>query len=95
VTYRKRITALVILDSFIVLFAIYISYLTFNPNFQIFKMPMLVVTSLTLLMCHHLFAFLYKLYNKSWQYASIGELVTILKVATFSVAGAALLQNLV
>ncbi|MDN3019192.1 nucleoside-diphosphate sugar epimerase/dehydratase [Paenibacillus sp. BSR1-1] len=94
-TYKKRITALVLLDSVIVLAAIYLSYLTFIPDFQIFKMSMLLVTSLTLLLCHHLFAFLYKLYNKSWQYASVGELVTIIKVVTFSVVGAALLQNLV
>ncbi|MEO2075941.1 MAG: nucleoside-diphosphate sugar epimerase/dehydratase [Bacillus sp. (in: firmicutes)] len=94
-TYKKRITAFVILDSLIVLSAIYLSYLTFIPNLEILKMPMLLVTSITLLVCHHFFAFIYKLYHKSWQYASVGELVAIVKAVTFSVAGAALLQNLV
>jgi FlaA1/EpsC-like NDP-sugar epimerase len=94
-TYGKRLTTLALLDSIIVITAVYISYFTLNPALQIFKIPMLLVTSLTLLICHHLFAFVYKLYNKAWQYASVGELIAIVKAVTFTIAITAIMQKLV
>lgn len=94
-TYGKRLTALAILDSVIVLTAVYISYFTLNPELQIFKIPMLLVTALTLLVCHHLFASIYKLYNKAWQYASVGELIAIVKAVTFTIVMTAIMQEVV
>jgi FlaA1/EpsC-like NDP-sugar epimerase len=95
VSYRTRLTALAALDSVIVLTAIYISYWTLNPSLQIFKIPMLLFTAVTLLICHHLFASIYHLYNKAWQYASVGELIVIVKVVTYSIAVTAVMQILV
>jgi FlaA1/EpsC-like NDP-sugar epimerase len=95
VTYKKRLTTLAILDSIIVLTAIYISYWTLNPTIHIFKVPMLFVTALTLLFCHYLFASFYHLYNKAWQYASVGELIAIVKAVTFSIAATSAMQMLV
>lgn len=94
-TYRKRLTTLAFLDSIIVLTAVYISYFTLNPELQIFKIPMLLVTALTLLICHHLFASIYKLYNKAWQYASVGELFAIVKAVTFTIIVTAVVQEVV
>jgi FlaA1/EpsC-like NDP-sugar epimerase len=94
-TYRKRLITLVLLDSLIVLSAVYISYLTLHPYLDIFKLPMLLVTSITLLISHHLFASIYKIYNKAWQYASVGELVAIVKVVSFTIVVTALMQVLV
>lgn len=94
-TYGKRLTTLAFLDSLIVLTAVYISYFTLNPELQVFKIPMLLVTALTLLICHHLFASIYKLYNKAWQYASVGELIAIVKAVTFTIAVTALMQEIV
>lgn len=94
-TYGKRLTALAVLDSIIVLTAIYISYMTLVPGVNIFEIPMLQVTWLTLFLCHHLFAAIYKLYQKAWEYASVGELIAIVKAVTFSIAGTALMQELV
>jgi FlaA1/EpsC-like NDP-sugar epimerase len=94
-TYKKRLTTLAILDSIIVLTAIYISYWTLNPMIHIFKVPMLFVTALTLLVCHHLFASIYHLYNKAWQYASVGELTAIVKAVTFSIAATSAMQLVV
>jgi FlaA1/EpsC-like NDP-sugar epimerase len=91
-TYKKRLVTLVILDSLIVLGAVYISYLTLHPYLQIFKLPMLLFTSITLLISHHLFASFYKLYNKAWQYASIGELLTIVKAVSGSIFLTAMMQ---
>ncbi|WP_286230078.1 polysaccharide biosynthesis protein [Neobacillus mesonae] len=94
-TYGKRLTVLALLDSVIVLTAVYISYFTLNPELQIFKIPMLLATSVTLLICHHLFASIYKLYNKAWEYASVGELVAIFKAVTFTIIVTAIMQKLV
>jgi FlaA1/EpsC-like NDP-sugar epimerase len=94
-TYRKRLTSLALLDSCIVLSAIYISYLTLNPDLDIFKIPMLFVTWITLFICHHTFASIYKLYNKAWEYASVGELIAIVKAVTLSIAVTALMQEIV
>lgn len=94
-TYKKRLTTLAILDSIIVLTAIYISYWTLNPMVHIFTVPMLFVTAITLLVCHHLFASFYHLYNKAWQYASVGELIAIVKAVTFSIAATSGMQLLV
>ncbi|WML41548.1 nucleoside-diphosphate sugar epimerase/dehydratase [Neobacillus sp. OS1-2] len=94
-TYGKRLTALAILDSFIVLSAVYISYFTLNPDWDIFEIPMLPVTALTLFTCHHVFAFIYKLYNKAWEYASVGELVAIVKAVTLTIIVTGIMQKLV
>lgn len=94
-TYKKRLTTLAILDSIIMLTAIYISYWTLNPTIHIFEVPMLPVTAITLFLCHHLFASVYHLYNKAWQYASVGELIAIVKAVTFSIAVTSAMQMIV
>ncbi len=92
-TYGKRLTVLALLDSVIVLSSVYFSYFILNPELQIFKIPMLLTTSLTLLICHHLFFSIYKLYNKAWEYASVGELVAIVKAVTFTIIVTAIMQK--
>jgi FlaA1/EpsC-like NDP-sugar epimerase len=86
---------LALLDSVIVLTAIYISYLTLNPTLHIFEIPMLLVTAITLLCSHHIFASIYKLYHKAWEYASVGELIAIVKAITFSILVTSCMQELV
>jgi len=56
---------------------------------------MLSVTAITLLVCHHLFASVYHLYNKAWQYASVGELIAIVKAVTLSIAATSAMQLIV
>ena len=74
-----------LLDSLIVLSAIYMSLFILHPNIEIFKYPSLLLSAATLLICHHLLAFYYRLYHKVWEYASIGELIAIAKTVTFSI----------
>lgn len=84
-TYQKRLSLLVLLDSLIVLTSVYLCYWFLYPT-QTLKLPTLVfVSSLTLLCCHHFFASIYKLYKKAWEYASIGELLSIFKAVTLSI----------
>lgn len=94
-SYTKRLALLIGLDSLIVLFSIYIGYYILNPYFSIFTLKVLLVSSLALLISHHVFAFIYRLYHKVWEYASIGEVMTIFKSVTLSVATAAIVQLVV
>ena len=48
-----------------------------------------------MLLGHHFFASIYKLYKKAWEYASIGELLIIFKAVTFSIMTAALVQQII
>ncbi len=52
----------------------------------------LLISSLVLLASHHVFARIYKLYKRAWQYASINELYGIVMAVTFSVALTAIAQ---
>ncbi|WP_078431940.1 polysaccharide biosynthesis protein [Metabacillus halosaccharovorans] len=91
-SYSKRLSLLVGLDSLIVLFSIYIGYFILDPYISFYSLKMMIISSITLVVSHHMFAFIYRLYNKSWQYASVGELLAILKAITLSIAVAAVVQ---
>lgn len=54
-----------------------------------------VISSITLLCSHHVFAAIYKLYNKAWEYASIGELKQIFKAITLSILVTAIVQQII
>lgn len=94
-TYRKRLSLLIFVDSLIVLSSIYLSFWLLMPSANIFSSKTLLLSSLSLIIWHHLFAYTYKLYNKAWEYASIGELLGILKAITYSVAVTGFVQLLV
>ncbi|WP_394238269.1 polysaccharide biosynthesis protein [Niallia oryzisoli] len=91
-SYKKRVPLLIILDSVIVLTAIFIGYYTLHPYMNVYTMPMLWVSAITLLFSHHLFASVYRLYQKAWEYASVGELIAVVKAVTFSIAMTAIVQ---
>ncbi|TPV41413.1 polysaccharide biosynthesis protein [Bacillus dicomae] len=94
-SYRKRLSLLILLDSFIVLTAVYLSYWFIHPN-VLSKIPTtVVISSITLLCSHHIFAAIYKLYNKAWEYASIGELKQIFKAITLSIIVTAIVQQII
>ncbi|WP_282033707.1 polysaccharide biosynthesis protein [Metabacillus indicus] len=94
-TYKKRIAMLIAIDSLIVLTAIYLGYFILHPYLNIFTMPILFFSSIALLVSHHIFAHFYHLYKKAWQYASVGELVGIVKAVSLSIVLAAIAQSLV
>ncbi|PFI47438.1 hypothetical protein COI76_26540 [Bacillus cereus] len=94
-SYRKRLSLLTLLDSFIVLTAVYLSYWFVHPN-VLSKIPAtVIISSITLLCSHHIFAAIYKLYNKAWEYASIGELKQIFKAITLSILVTAIVQQII
>lgn len=93
-TYPLRLSILIFIDSFTVLTAIFFSFFLVNATFDVFTVP-IIICSLVILFSHHFFSFLFHLYRKAWEYASIGELITILKVVTFSILIALIFQQLV
>lgn len=92
-TYRQRFSLLILIDSAIVLTAVFFSGFLVNSTLHVLTAP-IVVSSVTLVLSHHLFAFNYKLYKKAWEYASIGELLIIFKAVTFSILATAAVQLL-
>jgi FlaA1/EpsC-like NDP-sugar epimerase len=84
-SYTKRVSLLMLLDSIIVLTAIYIGYYILLAQFSLYTLPTLIISSIALLASHHLFAFIYRLYQKAWEYASVGEMMAIIRAVTFSI----------
>lgn len=93
-SYRQRLSLLVFIDSFIVFTSIFFSRFLLSADFDVITLP-LVVSSITLLLSHHVFSFVYKLYKKAWEHASIGELIFIVKATTYSLITVACVQQLI
>jgi FlaA1/EpsC-like NDP-sugar epimerase len=96
--YRARMLSLVCIDSVIVLISIYLSYFILNPFSEyIFKIDMLktmiTTTSITLLLTHHVFSYIFGLYRRVWRYASMEELVGLFYVVTSSIVITAIVQK--
>lgn len=83
-TYRRRLSIITALDSYLVLLSIFIGYQLILPSYELYPSEMLLMTSLFLLGSQHLFAHFFHLYKKVWEYASIGELCVLLKSITLS-----------
>ncbi|KIY20680.1 polysaccharide biosynthesis protein [Mesobacillus subterraneus] len=91
-SYHKRLLLLAGLDSLIVFAAVYFSYNPLHPSLETVRYENIVSSALVLLICHHVFASMFLLYNKAWEYASVGELVGITKSVTLSVLMLTLFQ---
>jgi len=92
-SYRTRVTLLMLMDSIIVSTAIFVAaWIVYPSSSQTIELDIIVITAIALLIFHHLFSFIYKLYNKVWAYASVGELVAIVKAVTFSIVAAGVVQ---
>ncbi len=92
--YEHRLSFLVLMDSLIVLGAIFCSRFLLDASLNVVTLP-IVISSVTLLLSHHFFSFYYKLYKKAWEYASVGELVIIGKAVSLSIIAAGVMQQLV
>lgn len=91
-TYRMRLALLVIMDSIIVSTAIFIAAWIAYPYEPVIHTTALIASAAALLVFHHIFAFVYHLYNKVWAYASVGELTALVKSITLSIIGAGIVQ---
>ncbi|SDI94365.1 nucleoside-diphosphate sugar epimerase/dehydratase [Alteribacillus bidgolensis] len=93
-TYGKRLLALMGIDSFIVMIAVFIGgFLIYNTDYV--GSAIIFASSFTLVVSHHLFAYIFNLYKRVWQYASINELKSIFKAITLSIITTAAMQIVV
>lgn len=94
-SYTKRLSLLMLLDSFIVATAIFVAAWIVYPAYSDMLTSTAIISSaIALLIFHHIFAAIFKLYNKVWSYASVGELVAIVKAVTLSIICAGVVQLL-
>lgn len=89
---QKRLSIVLLVDSCIVLLAIFAGRFLVDGTVYVVTTP-LIVSSLAILFSHHLFSIHFKLYKKAWEYASIGELLLIFKTVTASILVTALVQQ--
>ncbi|GIO19636.1 UDP-N-acetylglucosamine 4,6-dehydratase [Oceanobacillus oncorhynchi subsp. incaldanensis] len=92
-TYKKRLTLLILLDSLIVTSSVFIAFWMVYPSYPgIFLGDELWISAIAFLIFHHIFAFIFKLYNKVWSYASIRELIAIVKAVTLTIISVGVVQ---
>lgn len=87
---RIRFILLLLLDSVIVTCSIFVGYYILEPFFEGYSLRALLLSSLILLLSHHLFAWLFDLYHRAWEYASVNELILIVKAVSASILVTAL-----
>ncbi|RKQ33505.1 polysaccharide biosynthesis protein [Oceanobacillus halophilus] len=92
-TYRQRISLFIFVDSCIVLTAIYLSVFLVSSTIPRLNTS-LMISSLAILFSHYLFSIKFKLYKKLWEYASIQELLIILKVVSYTIISAMIIHFL-
>ncbi len=93
-TYRQRLPFFMLIDSCIVLTAIFFSQFLVGATIHVITFS-IVLSSGVILISHHIFSFRFNLYKKVWEYASIGELIVILQTVTFSILIAAIFQQFI
>lgn len=83
-SYKKRVSVFIVIDSCLVFSAIMTSYFLVYGSVEFLTVPL--IAGLVIVLClHYIVSFYFRLYKKIWEYASIGELWIILKMATITV----------
>lgn len=93
--YKLRYFIFFILDSCIVLSAIFMSYWLLHPTINVYSDKVIVLSAITLLISHHIAAYIFQLYTRIWSVASVRELLTIAYAVTISVVAASILQQII
>ncbi|RWR07855.1 nucleoside-diphosphate sugar epimerase/dehydratase [Siminovitchia fortis] len=91
-TYRKRISFFIFVDSCLVLAAVLLGSLLVNGSVKFTFLN--IASSIAILAGHHFFSFIFRSYKKAWEYASIGESIVIFKVVSLSIIAASLIQQI-
>ncbi|MBW0765910.1 polysaccharide biosynthesis protein [Mammaliicoccus fleurettii] len=85
ISTKQRLMMLLVIDSLIVTFSVFLGYYILEPFFVGFSIKLLILSSLILLISHHVFAQIFDLYHRAWEYASVSELILIVKAVTGSI----------
>ncbi|WP_413307781.1 nucleoside-diphosphate sugar epimerase/dehydratase [Bacillus sp. 1P10SD] len=92
-TYSQRLSFFVFIDSCIVLAAVYFSKFFVDGTFHVITFRMGII-SVVMIISHNFLSFKFHLYQRAWEYASIGELLSILKTVTLSIFIAGVVQDI-
>ncbi|UOB21223.1 polysaccharide biosynthesis protein [Macrococcus armenti] len=92
---KVRTMFLILLDSLIVSLSVFFCFSIIQPFFPISKLNTVFVYSILLLISHHLFAYIFNLYHRAWEYASVRELMAIVKGVTSSIVLTAILALII
>lgn len=95
ISVRLRFLILIIIDSFIVTFSVFLGYSILEPYFNGYSMDLLLISSIILLISHHIFAYVFNLYHRAWEYASVSELLSVVKAVTSSIVVTIIIVSLV
>lgn len=95
ISARLRLIMLIILDSVIVTFSVFLGYIILEPYFESYNIDLLILASIILLISHHVFAALFNLYHRAWEYASVNELMLVVKAVSFSVLTTLIVVSLI
>lgn len=93
-TYRQRLTSLVLLDSVMIGGALFAATWIVYPS-ALMDTEVILISAVGLIIFHQLFCGIYKLYKKVWTYASVGEMLVIVKAVTFSNIATGIVQFLI
>ncbi|WP_017723019.1 polysaccharide biosynthesis protein [Staphylococcus xylosus] len=85
ISAKLRFLILIIIDSLIVTFSVFLGYSILEPYFKGYSIDLLILSSVILLISHHIFAYIFNLYHRAWEYASVSELMSVVKAVTSSI----------
>lgn len=85
ISTEQKLLMLLFIDSLIVTFSVFLGYYILEPFFKGYSINVLILSSLILLISHHVFAQIFDLYHRAWEYASVNELILIVKAVTGSI----------
>lgn len=80
------------LDTYLVLLSVIIGYQFFEDSYHFYDSGALLLTAVSMLISHHVCAFLFHQYKQVWTYTGIGELLALIKGITLSAAMTAAIQ---
>lgn len=90
--YTLRWSAFMLVDSIIVLTAVFFSSWIVMPNRSVIVDNTLIVASITLIISHHVMAYFFHLYNRMWRVASVKEILVIIYAVTLSIVITSVVQ---
>jgi FlaA1/EpsC-like NDP-sugar epimerase len=93
-TYKQRMSLFLLIDSCIVVTAVYFSLFLISADLHVITSSV-TLSAMTLIVSHHFFALRLNLYKKVWEYASVGELIIIFNVVTCSIIITGIFQQFI
>ncbi|WP_436862354.1 polysaccharide biosynthesis protein [Staphylococcus caeli] len=95
ISAKSRLIMLIVIDSLIVTLSVFLGYSILEPYFASYTFKLLILSSIILFFSHHVFAWLFDLYHRAWEYASVNELILVVKAVSSSLITTIILVSLI